>query len=99
MPEHPLKTMEDLDPKLFKLVQETRELALSDGALPRKFKFLIALALDATHGATDGVRSLAQAAINAGATKEEIAETLRITQYIGGIGSIYTASRALKDIV
>jgi len=99
MPEHPLKTMEDLDPKLFKLVQETRELALGDGVLPRKFKLLIALALDATHGATDGVRSLAQAAINAGATKEEIAETLRITQYINGIGSIYTASRALKDIV
>lgn len=99
MPEHPLKTMEDLDPKLFKLVQETQELALSDGALPRKFKLLIALALDATHGATDGVRSLAQASINAGATKEEIAETLRVTQYISGVGSIYTASRALKDIV
>ncbi len=91
--------MEDLDPKLFKLVQETQGLALSDGVLPRKFKLLIALALDATHGATDGVRSLAQAAINAGATKEEIAETLRVTQYISGVGSIYTASRALKDIV
>ncbi|MFC1991416.1 carboxymuconolactone decarboxylase family protein [Chloroflexota bacterium] len=99
MPEHPLKIMENLDPKLFKLVQETQELALSDGALPRKFKLLIALALDATHGATDGVSSLAQAAMNAGATKEEIAETLRVTQYISGVGSIYTASRALKDIV
>ncbi|MFC1943475.1 carboxymuconolactone decarboxylase family protein [Chloroflexota bacterium] len=99
MPEHPLKTIEDLDPKLFKLVQETQELALSDGVLPRKFKLLIALALDATHGTTDGVRALAQAAMNAGATKEEIAETLRVTQYVSGVGSIYTASRALKDIV
>ena len=99
MPEHPLKTVEDLDPKLFKLVQETQELALSDGALPRKLKLLIALALDATHGTIDGVRSLAQEAMKAGATKEEIGETLRVTQYISGVGSIYTASRALKDIV
>ncbi|MFC1873679.1 carboxymuconolactone decarboxylase family protein [Chloroflexota bacterium] len=99
MSEHPLKTMETLDPKLFTLIQETQKLALSDGALPRKFKLLVALALDAAHGATDGVRSLAQTAINAGATKDEIAETLRIAQYISGVGSIYTASRALKDIV
>ncbi len=99
MPENPLKTIENLDPKLFKLMQETRDLALGDGVLPKKYKMLIALALDATHGATDGVTSLARAAMSAGATKEEIAETLRVTQYISGVGSIYTASRALKDIV
>jgi alkylhydroperoxidase/carboxymuconolactone decarboxylase family protein YurZ len=92
---HPLRTIEDIDPKLFNLVQETRELAFGEGVLPRKFKILIALALDAAHGATEGVTSLAQVAINAGATKEEIAETLRVTQYICGVGSIYTASRAL----
>jgi len=99
MPEHPLKPIESIDPKLFKLMQETQELALGEGILPRKYKVLIALALDAAHGATEGVTSLAQVAINAGATKEEIAETLRVTQYISGVGSIYTASRALKDIV
>ena len=99
MPEHPLKTIENIDPKLFNLVQETRELALGEGVLPRKYKILIALALDATHGATDGVRSLTQVAMNTGATREEIAETLRVAQYINGVGSIYTASRALKDII
>ncbi|MFC2005252.1 carboxymuconolactone decarboxylase family protein [Chloroflexota bacterium] len=98
MPEHPLKTIENLDPKLFNLVQETRELALSEGSLPRKYKLLIALALDAAHGATDGVTSLAQQALQAGATKEEITEALRVTQFINGVGSIYTASRALKEI-
>ena len=99
MPEHPLKTIEEIDPKLFNLVQETRELALGEGVLPRKYKILIALALDAAQGATEGVTSLAQAAMDAGATKEEIAETLRVTQYIYGVGSIYTASRALKGKV
>ncbi len=99
MPEHPLKTIQNLDPKLFSLVQETQELAFSEGSLPRKYKILIALSLDAAHGATEGVKSLAQMAIQAGATKEEIAETLRVTQYVSGVGSVYTASGALKDIV
>lgn len=98
MQEHPLKTLEKLDPELLRLVEDTRQLALGDGVLPRKFKFLIALALDAAHGAVDGVKSLAQAAMHAGATKEEIAETLRVAQYISGVGSVYTASRALKEL-
>jgi alkylhydroperoxidase/carboxymuconolactone decarboxylase family protein YurZ len=98
MLEHPLKSIERIDPKLLKLVDETRQFALSDGALPKKFKLLIALALDASDNAVEGVKSLAQAAMQAGATKEEIAETLRVAQYIKGVGSIYTASRALKEL-
>lgn len=93
----PLKIFENLDPKLLKLVRDTRELALADGALPKKFKLLIAMALDASHGTIEGVRALAQAAIRAGATKEEITETLRVAQYISGVGSVYTAAHALKD--
>ena len=99
MPENPLKTLETLDPKLLKLVDETRELALGDGALPRKIKLLMALALDAAAGTVDGVQSLAHLAMKAGATREEIAETLRVAQYISGVGSVYTASRALKELV
>jgi alkylhydroperoxidase/carboxymuconolactone decarboxylase family protein YurZ len=98
MPENPLKTLEKLDPELFKLVENTRQLALDDGALPRKFKFLIALALDASYGAVEGVKALAQAAINAGATKEEIAESVRVAQFVSGVGSVYTASRALGEL-
>jgi alkylhydroperoxidase/carboxymuconolactone decarboxylase family protein YurZ len=98
MPEHPLKTLESLDPYLLKLVEDTRQSALGEGALPKKFKLLIALVLDASHGAVDGVASLARAAMQAGATKEEIAEALRVAQYITGVGSIYTASRALREV-
>ena len=98
MPELPLKIFEKLDPEFLKLVQGTRDFALADGALPKKFKFLIALALDASHGAVEGVKSLAQAAMNAGATREEITETLRVAHYICGAGSVYTAARALKEL-
>jgi alkylhydroperoxidase/carboxymuconolactone decarboxylase family protein YurZ len=94
----PLKIFEKLDPKLLKLVENTRELSLADGALPKKVKLLIALAMDASHGTIEGVRALAQAALRAGATKEEITETLRVAQYISGVGSVYTAAHALKDI-
>ena len=98
MPEHPLKIFEKIDPDLLKLVENTSEFALADGALPRKFKILIALTLDASHGAVQGVKSLAQAALKAGATKEEITEALRVAQYVSGVGSVYTAAHAFKEL-
>jgi alkylhydroperoxidase/carboxymuconolactone decarboxylase family protein YurZ len=57
MAEHPLKIFEKIDPELFKLVQNTDEFALANGALSKKFKLLIAMALDASHGAAHGVRA------------------------------------------
>jgi len=99
MPEHPLKIYENLDPKLLNLVNDTRKLALVDGALPRKIKLLIAMVLDAVHGASDGVQSLAREAIKAGATREEIAEALRVAQYICGVGCVYPAARALQEVL
>jgi alkylhydroperoxidase/carboxymuconolactone decarboxylase family protein YurZ len=99
VPEHPLKIFEELDPELLKVVQDTGEFALADGALPRKFKLLIAMALDAAHGAVGGVQALAQQAMQAGATKAEVAEALRVSQYVCGVGSVYIAGHALKDIL
>jgi alkylhydroperoxidase/carboxymuconolactone decarboxylase family protein YurZ len=98
MAEHPLKVFEKIDPELLALVRNTNTFALADGALPRKFKFLMAMALDASHGAVRGVRSLAEQAMKAGATKEEIAETMRVVQYISGVGGVYTAADAFKEI-
>ncbi len=95
---NPLEVFERLDPELLKLVENNREVALSDGALPKKFKILIAMALDASKGTIQGVNSLAQAAMQAGATKEEIAETLRVTHFICGAGSVYTSAHALKEL-
>lgn len=99
MSENPLKVFEKLDPELLKLVDNTKTLALNDGALPRKVKVLMAMALDASQGTVEGVKSLAQQALNAGATKEEIMETVRVAQYICGVGCVYTAAHAFKDLV
>ena len=99
MAEHPLRVYEQLDPKLLNLVNNTRDLALADGALPRKVNLLIAMVLDAVHGASDGVQALAREAIEAGATKKEITEALRVAQYICGVGCVYTAARALREVL
>ena len=98
MTENPLKIFEKLDPELLKLVDNTKDLALNDGALPRKVKLLIAMALDASKEAVEGVKSLTEQALKAGATKEEIMEALRVADYICGVGCVYTAARAFKDI-
>ncbi|MFW6115343.1 MAG: carboxymuconolactone decarboxylase family protein [Thermodesulfobacteriota bacterium] len=98
MAEDPLKVFEQLDPELRNLVRETNAFALADGALPRKIKFLIAMALDAAHGTVEGTRALADQAMKAGATKEEVAETIRVAQYISGVGSVYTAAHAFREL-
>jgi AhpD family alkylhydroperoxidase len=98
MPENPLKPLEKLDPQLLSLVNACRDCALDEGALPRKTKLLIAMALDAAHGTESGVKSLADQAVKAGATKEEIMETLRVAYFISGAGAVYTAARALKEV-
>ena len=99
MAENPLKIFEKMDPELLKLVDTTRASALKDGALPRKVKLLIAMALDASQGTVEGVRTLAQQALSAGATREEIMEAVRVAQYICGVGCVYTAARAFKDVL
>ena len=99
MAEHPLATMKKLDPEFMKHLEETDALVYADGALPRKVKLLMAMAFDAAEGASGGVRALAEQAMKAGATKEEIAEALRVAFYLSGIGTLYAASFGLKDIL
>jgi alkylhydroperoxidase/carboxymuconolactone decarboxylase family protein YurZ len=99
MNEHPLATLFKLDPELMTHLQTTDQLIYADGVLPKKFKLLVAMAFDAAAGAEGGVRALASSALQAGATMEEIAETLRVAYHLTGVGTLYTASRALKELV
>ncbi|MFH1651968.1 MAG: carboxymuconolactone decarboxylase family protein [Chloroflexota bacterium] len=97
MPENPLKPIEDFDPELLKTLQAAQMMALGEGgALPKKVKLLIALALDASHGSANGVKALSGAAMANGATKQEVAEALRVAYYISGAGSVYTAADAFR---
>ncbi len=98
MTEQPLKIYEKLDPDLLEHVEKSSDFAFADGALPRKYKLLIGMAFDASYGAINGVKSLAQQAIEAGATKKEIMEALRVAQHLSGVGCVYTGAQALKEL-
>jgi alkylhydroperoxidase/carboxymuconolactone decarboxylase family protein YurZ len=98
MAEHPLSTMMRIDPKFMSHLTAEDEIVYADGALPRKIKLLIALAFDAAHGAASGVKALALSALKEGATKEEIAEAVRVAYHLSGVGAVYVASQGLKEI-
>jgi len=99
MAENPLATLQALDPLIVKHLRDSDALIYDSGALPKKFKLLIAMAFDAAHGAENGVRALAAAAMGEGATKQEIAEALRVAYQLSGAGCLYTASAGLKGLV
>jgi alkylhydroperoxidase/carboxymuconolactone decarboxylase family protein YurZ len=99
LPENPLKVFERADPELLRLVDETGKFALAEGALSKKMKLLIAMALDAAAGAPGGVAALAGQARREGATNEEITEAIRVAQYVCGVGSVYAAAQGLKEIL
>lgn len=99
MAEHPLSTLGKIDPEMMKHLNDQDEFIYGNGALSKKFKLLIALAFDAAHGAQNGVRALAGAAMQEGATPQEIAETLRVACHLAGVGTLYTASLGLKEVI
>ena len=98
MPENPLSTANKIDPQVVDHMRSTDDWVFSDGAISRKVKLLIAMAFDAAHGAAGGVKGLAQRATNEGATKEEIAEVLRVAYVMTGVGAIYIGSQGLKEL-
>jgi len=98
MPEDPLGAMSKVDPQAVQRMRSDDEWVFADGALSRKVKLLMAMAFDAADGAAGGVRGLAHRARQAGATKEEIGEALRVAWLMKGVGSLYIASQGLTDL-
>jgi len=96
---NPLEPIAKSDQELIGQIENGRSLAFEPGALGKKEKLLIAMALDASHGAATGVRSLATQAIQAGASIQEIMEALRVTAFISGAGSMYTAAEGLREVL
>ena len=95
---NPLDSYRKIDPEVIKTFESLQHLALSEGKLPQKIKYLIAMAIDAEHGTVQGTIALGKRAIAVGATKEEIIETLRVAYYIGGTSALYTSAMALQSL-
>ena len=95
---NPLDIYKKFDPKVIESFQNLQHLALSEGALSQKIKLLIALAIDAEHGALQGATALGRRAIKLGATKEEIVEALRVAYYVGGNRALFTSAMVLQNL-
>ena len=95
---NPLDIYREFDPEVIKSFENLQDLALSEGELPQKIKYLIAMVIDAEHGALQGAIALGKRAIALGATKEEIIETLRVAYYIGGTSALFTSAMTLQSL-
>ena len=90
------------DRELVELIERLDRVLLEDGALDKKTKRLIALACVITRMCEDCVYPQARVAVNYGATKEEILETLEICMITGGVPTFSIAkggiSRLFKEM-
>ena len=77
--------LQEMDPEFLEAYLAFRSVPHREGPLPAKFKELILIAINAatTHLYGPGVRRHMQNALRAGATKEEILETIQLTTVMG----------------
>lgn len=83
-------------PEVFKAMTGARESLMTEGALPVKVKILMTMLCDALLGHDGGVTTIANRARAAGATEEEIAETVGIAFLMGGLPAVVTGANAFK---
>lgn len=90
-----LDWLQGFAPPLLYAYLTLRQVALSDGPLPRKFKELLTMVLNATDNNVPGMRAHGLAALRYGATAREILGTLAaaipvcgIIVWINGIGAL-----------
>ena len=88
--------LEQNTPEFMKIVGGVQDAALPDGALSHKTKTLMTMLCDALLGHDGGVATIANRARAAGASEEEIAETVGIAFLMGGLPALVTASNAFK---
>ena len=83
-------------PQVMKSFTEMGKAAIADGALDAKTKELIALAIGIATRCDGCIGFHAQAAIKAGASREEVLETLSMAIYMGAGPSMIYAAEALR---
>jgi len=81
-----LKPIYDSDAELYRMIEDTLGFVHSDGgALEKKYKHLISMVADALCNHPGGAVACAREAIEAGATKEQVKEAMRIVFSAGGL--------------
>ena len=88
--------LQENDPKLAELIDSGRDLITTDGALSAKVKTLMSMICDALLAHGDGVAAIADRARGLGATEDEIAETVRVAYWMGGVPALVMGVNAYK---
>ena len=91
-----LKAVRGGTPEVMKAFSAMAQAALAPKALDTKTKELIALAIGVTQRCDGCIGFHAKAAIKAGASREEILETLSMAIYMGAGPSMIYAAEALR---
>jgi AhpD family alkylhydroperoxidase len=90
-----LATLKASTPEVMKSFHDLGRAATADGALSRKTKELIALALGVASRCDPCIGFHMQTLVKLGVTRQEIDETLGVTTYMGGGPSLMYAASAI----
>jgi AhpD family alkylhydroperoxidase len=83
-------------PSVMEAFEKFHQAATATGALDRKIKELMALAISVTHGCEDCIAHHVHDAIEAGATREEFADALGVAVLMGGGPGMIYASHTIE---
>lgn len=83
-------------PDLMKHVGELRLEVSTNSALPAKTKILMTMMGDALLGHDEGVANISNQARNAGASEDEIRETIKVAFLMGGLPALVTGANAFR---
>jgi alkylhydroperoxidase/carboxymuconolactone decarboxylase family protein YurZ len=92
-----LRAFEHRDPQLAGSYMAMREHILKDGAIPAKYKLLMAMVTDAIVAHPDGVRALANDARAAGASEAEITEAVEVGYLFGRTAALVMGANAFTS--
>lgn len=90
------ETISEIMPELLEPWLAIRSKVMVDGALPRKFKELMLVGINLVRRYPSGIENHLRAALDAGATKEEVMETIATAILSGAAPAMYAGPRALK---
>ncbi len=94
-----MKLITQLDPKSKEFYEFCESIIQEDGALPAKFKLLLVMAIGAQKHCKECVVSALKGAINHGATREELIETIRVIFVTGGSQAVSACREAIEELI
>lgn len=92
------QTLAAVQPAVMTAFEKLHQVAGTTGALDRKTKELMALAISVTHGCDDCIAHHVHDAMEAGASREEFADALGVAVLMGGGPGMIYASHAIDAV-